>query len=310
MINTLIGQKVDQTQKFLENGKRIPVTHIAVAANSVVQVKTPEHDGYASIQLGFGNKKNAKRGVLGHSKKSGLETTPRVLREVRVEKTDDEELPQAGSFISVASVFKPGDRVAITGTTKGKGFAGVVKRHGFAGGPKTHGQSDRHRAPGSIGQGTTPGRVYKGKRMAGHMGNEIATVTNLVVVAVDEEKGILSVKGLVPGHKEGILFITKTGEEKKFVELLEVKTAREAKEAAEAEKTKIEAEKTAQEAVVEEPKREEVAEETKEEATSTTEEELKEEVKEEPAEKESASTEEASEPTETKPEEVEKEEGK
>lgn len=276
MIQTIIGKKVDQTQKFLVDGTRIPATLISVMPNSVVQVKTQEKDNYDSLQLGFGEKKNPTKPESGHSKKAGLKNTPVFLHEVRIQKTDGDEIPQSGSFISVASVLKVGDIVSITGTTKGKGFAGVVKRHGFGGGPKTHGQSDRHRAPGAIGQGTTPGRVYKGKRMAGHMGVENATVTGLVVVAVDEEAHTILVKGLVPGNKEGVLVITKTGEKKKVLELLEEKAKREAREAEESKKAEEEAQKAQPEQqVTEEP----MVEETKAEGGKQSSESLKEETK-------------------------------
>ena len=221
MIQALIGQKIDQTQTFLENGKRIPVTEVSVADNIVVQVKTDEKDKYTAVQLGTGVKKKPIKSLAGHSKKAGVENAPSLIREVAW--VGDEELPKSGDTISLETVFKPGDIVKVTGTSKGKGFAGGVKRYHFRGGPKTHGQSDRHRAPGSIGQGTTPGRVYKGKRMAGHMGVETVTVRNLVVVDVDSENKKLYVLGLVPGSKKTSLVITKIGEQKKFVRLLSVK---------------------------------------------------------------------------------------
>lgn len=218
MIQALIGQKLDQTQKFLENGQRIPVTEVLVNDNIVVQVKAEETDRYTAVQVGFGSKKNATKAVLGHVKKAKLEKAPAVIKEVALQK--GAELPEVGTNIAVETVFKPGDIISVTGTSKGKGFAGAVKRHGFGGGPKTHGQSDRHRAPGSIGQGTTPGRVYKGKRMAGHMGAETVTVQNLLVVDVDAKNKKIYVKGLVPGNKKGTILLTLTGEMKKFVPLL------------------------------------------------------------------------------------------
>jgi large subunit ribosomal protein L3 len=220
MINALIGQKIDQTQRFLENGTRIPVTMIAVADNAVLQVKTPEKDKYTAVQLGFGSKRTGTKAVLGHVKKANLTAAPKVVREVRI-LDDATELPTVGDMLAAAAVFKPGDIVAVTGTSKGKGFAGVVKRHNFRGGPKTHGQSDRHRAPGSIGQTTTPGRVYRGKRMAGHMGVETVTVKNLTVVDIDPVNKMLYVAGLIPGHRNGWVFITRTGEDKKFTPLMD-----------------------------------------------------------------------------------------
>lgn len=222
MISTLIGQKLDQAQDFLQNGKRVPVTEIAVTENVVLQIKTAESDSYAAIQLGAGTKKKPIKSALGHAKKAGQKNAPLKIREVSVKDITEDEMPQLGDFVSVDAVFKPGDMVEVTGVSKGKGFAGGVKRHGFKGGPKTHGQSDRHRAPGSIGQGTTPGRVYKGKRMAGRMGTETVTVKNLTVIDVDSEAKKLYVTGLVPGHKNSWVYITRIGEDKKFVPLLSV----------------------------------------------------------------------------------------
>jgi large subunit ribosomal protein L3 len=246
MIQTLIGKKIDQSQTFLENGKRISVTEVSVADNVVVQVKTPEKDNYTAVQLGVGSKKKPIRALAGHSKKAGLETVPTLIREVAW--VGDEELPKSGDAITVEAVFKAGDIVKVTGTSKGKGFAGGVKRYNFRGGPKTHGQSDRHRAPGSIGQGTTPGRVYKGKKMAGHMGVDTVTITNLVIVDVDPENKKLYVLGLVPGNKKAAVLITKTGEHKKFVRLLSVKLKEDEEAKIEAEKLAKEQEKMAAEA--------------------------------------------------------------
>ena len=219
MINTLIGQKVNQAQSFLQNGLRIPVTEITVTENVVLQVKTADKDAYSAVQLGAGLKKKPIKALLGHVKKSGVDKAPFKIKEVRVDNVS-EDLPGAGDSIALDSVFKPGDIVQVTGTSKGKGFAGVVRRYNFRGGPKTHGQSDRHRAPGSIGQGTTPGRVYKGKRMAGRMGSDTVTVKNLTVVDVDAENKKLYVSGLIPGHRNSWVYITRIGEDKKFVPLI------------------------------------------------------------------------------------------
>jgi large subunit ribosomal protein L3 len=241
MINVILGRKTDQTQMFLENGRRIPVTEISVADNTVMQVKTMEKDAYTAVQLGLDVKKKPIRSLAGHAKKLGLTVTPKVIREVRVVASDVEDgILKSGDAITIESVLKPGDIVTITGTSKGKGFAGVVKRHGFRGGPKTHGQSDRHRAPGSIGQGTTPGRVYKGKRMAGRMGSDTVSVANLTVVDIDTENKKLYVSGLVPGVKKGLLIVTRVGENKKYVQLLEVKQREDAAAAIEAEKAAAE----------------------------------------------------------------------
>ena len=212
-LQAIIGQKIDQTQKFLENGTRIPVTRLWVKENVVVSHKTIDKDNYSAIQLGFGQKKKAGKAQMGQTKGAGLTTAPKFLKEVRMEK----ELSSVGEVIKAEDVLKPGDMVDVTGRSKGKGFAGVVKRHGFHGGPKTHGQSDRERAPGSIGQTTTPGRVYKGKRMAGRMGNETATIRNLEVVDVSEDT--ILVKGLVPGGRNSLIMVKKVGENKKFVPL-------------------------------------------------------------------------------------------
>ena len=213
-ISSLIGTKLDQTQGFLEDGTRVPLSLISLAGNNVTQIKNAEKEGYNSVQIGLGIRKKPKKAIAGIAKKAGLDKTPRFFREVRLEDTEGVAL---GSTLSPAEVFKPGDVVDIVGTSKGKGYAGVVKRYHFKGGPRTHGQSDRERAPGSIGQTTTPGRVYKGKRMAGRMGDERVTIKNLQVL--DLEGNTLFVKGLVPGIKGGLVMITRVGKNKKFTPL-------------------------------------------------------------------------------------------
>lgn len=223
MVNTIIGKKLGQMQGFLENGTRIPMTTIMVGGNVVSQIKTMEKDGYEAVQLGFGSTNKASKPTQGHSKKAGLKETPRFFKEVKADKLDGIEL---GASINAAEVLEAGDRVDVVGTSKGKGYAGVVKRHGFHGGPKTHGQSDRHRAPGSIGQSTTPGRVYKGKRMAGRMGNEQVTVKNLEIIEINGEE--ILVKGLVPGAIGSIVTITRTGTNKKHMGLYKEPVAEEA----------------------------------------------------------------------------------
>jgi len=210
----LIGKKSEQKQAFLENGKRIPLTILTVSGNVVCQIKTADHDGYNAVQLGFSTTKKTNRAKQGHITKAGLTQMPRFFREIRV---DESVEATPGSLISVLDVLKAGDIVNITGISKGKGFAGVVKRHHFRGGPRTHGQSDRERAPGSIGQTTTPGRVYRGKRMAGHMGVDTVTVQNLEIIDVIDD--MIFVKGLVPGPRGSILTIIKVGENKKFIPL-------------------------------------------------------------------------------------------
>lgn len=197
----IIGRKIGMTQLFREDGETV-VTAIEAGPCFVTQVKTKEKDGYNAIQLGFGEARRLNSPQKGHLKGLGLF---KYLREFRVEDVSGFKL---GQKIDVA-IFKPGDLVDVTGTSKGKGFAGVVKRHHFAGGPKTHGQSDRHRAPGSVGATTFPGRVLKGTRMAGHMGDARVTVRNLQVVSVDPERHLLLVKGAVPGGRNGLLLIRK-----------------------------------------------------------------------------------------------------
>jgi len=208
-MNTLLGRKINQSQGFLENGNRIPVTAILASDNTVIAIKTLDRDKYSAVKIGFGMTKKSTKPLLGELKLANITETPQVIQEVRLEDVSSIEL---GMSIKAHDVFKPGDIVDVIGTSKGKGFAGGVKRYGFAGGPKTHGQSDRHRAPGSIGSGTTPGRVYKGKRMAGNMGRETVTIQNLSIVDVDPETKIIYVKGLVPGIINGIVRITKVGE--------------------------------------------------------------------------------------------------
>ncbi len=221
----IIGTKLDQTQAFLEDGRRIPLSTIAVSGNFVSQIKTPEKDHYSAVQLGFGSKKKGNKAEAGKQKKAGLTTTPRFFREIRLDDTTGVEV---GKEINVAEILEPGDVIDVTGTSKGKGYAGVVKRHHFKGGPRTHGQSDRERAPGSSGQTTTPGHVYKGKRMSGRMGNERVTIKNLTVI--DIKDGIVYVKGLVPGIKGSLVMISKVKEDKrskatkkKFVPLFSIK---------------------------------------------------------------------------------------
>ncbi len=203
MINEVIGRKVGMTQFFRDNGSAEGVTVVEAGPCVVVQLKTEANDGYNAAQLGFGKAKKLTSAEKGHLKDLG---EFRYLRESRL---DDISGIKVGDSIDV-SLFQPGDRVDITGITKGKGYAGVVKRHGFHGGPKTHGQSDRHRAPGSIGSTTTPGRVLKGRRMAGRMGNDKLTARNLEVIQADKEKNILIIRGSVPGGKNGLLIIGKS----------------------------------------------------------------------------------------------------
>ena len=207
MIQSIIGKKLGMTQIFRDNGKVAAVTAIEAGPCTVIQVKTVAKEGYNAAQLGFGEVKRLNSPQRGHLKGLGQF---RYLREFRV---DDIEAIEVGQKVDV-SLFKSGDLVDIIGVSKGKGFAGVVKRHHFAGGPKTHGQSDRHRAPGSIGATTSPGRVFKGMRMAGHMGNSRVTVQHLEVEEADPARNLLLVRGAVPGARNGLLLIEKSGKGK------------------------------------------------------------------------------------------------
>ncbi|MEZ4665210.1 MAG: 50S ribosomal protein L3 [Thermomicrobiales bacterium] len=200
-MQAMVGKKLGMTQVFDESGVVYPATVIECGPNVVTRIKTEEKDGYNAVQLGFGLDKRLNRPEQGHRKASGFQS--RDLREVKADSYDDIEVGQ----VFKADVFKPGQLVDVTGTSKGRGFQGGVKRHGFSGGPKTHGQSDRLRAPGSIGSSATPGRVYKGTRMAGRMGNDRVTVLSLEVLRVDPERNLLLVKGSVPGHNESLVIV-------------------------------------------------------------------------------------------------------
>ena len=204
MMKGLIGKKIGMTQIFDENGLAVPVTLIEAGPCYVTQIRNPEKDGYNAVQLGFEEVKPKRLtgGQLGHLKNNELPPL-RFLREFRVKDPQVNE----GDKLAVDDVFAVGEQVDVIGTSKGKGFQGVVKRYGFRGGPKTHGQSDRLRAPGSIGATTTPGRVFKGKRMPGHMGFERVTIHNLRVEYVDADRNLLGVRGAIPGPKGGVVMI-------------------------------------------------------------------------------------------------------
>lgn len=201
MSKTLIGRKVGMTQIFDEQGKVIPVTAIEAGPCTVVQVKTVETDGYNAIQLGFGDVKEHKviKPVKGHYTKVNLKPK-KHLREFRVDSVTEVKV---GDELK-ADTFVVGDKLDIQGTSKGKGFQGVIKRHGQSRGPMGHG-SMYHRRPGSMGSTTTPGRVFKGKRLPGHMGHVTVTIQNLEVVRVDLDKNVVLVKGSVPGANGAIL---------------------------------------------------------------------------------------------------------
>ena len=198
-VNGLLGKKIGMSQIYLDDGRVQAVTVIKAGPCTVVQVKTKVKEGYDAVQLGLVDTKRMKV----QKKSSGDLRNYRNLREFRIE---DPETAEVGQQISV-DIFKTGDLIDITGFSKGKGFAGVIKRYHFAGGPKTHGQSDRHRAPGSIGATTTPGRVFKGKKMPGHMGSRKVTSQNVEVMLVDVENNLIGVNGSVPGPKGGLVVI-------------------------------------------------------------------------------------------------------
>ncbi|WP_269900991.1 50S ribosomal protein L3 [Paenalcaligenes faecalis] len=199
----LVGRKVGMTRVFTEEGESIPVTVLDVSNNRVTQVKTPEVDGYAAVQLAYGSRRASRvnKPAVGHYAKAGVEAGS-ILKEFRLDPAKIAEL-NAGDVIAIESVFEAGQKVDVTGTTVGKGFAGTIKRHHFSGQRNSHGNSISHRAPGSIGMAQDPGRVFPGKKMAGHLGDVTRTVQNLDVVRVDAERGLLLVRGAVPGHKNG-----------------------------------------------------------------------------------------------------------
>ncbi|MEF2846199.1 MAG: 50S ribosomal protein L3 [Eggerthellaceae bacterium] len=203
MINAIYGKKVGMTQLFDEEGHVVPVTVIQADPNKVCQVKTQVSDGYDAVQLGFGTIKQHKvnKPMAGHFAKQGVEPV-RYLREVRV--TDGAE-HTVGEEVTVAN-FAEVKKVDVTGTSKGKGFAGVMRRYGFGGGPGGHG-AHFHRAPGSVGQCAYPSRVFKGVRLPGHMGCDTVTTKNLEVVRVDEDMNLIMLKGSVPGGKNGVVRI-------------------------------------------------------------------------------------------------------
>lgn len=202
----IIGKKVGMTRVFDDDGSAVPVTVIEAGPCPVLQMKTEERDGYRAVQLGFGQKKAKRtaRPEMGHAEKAGLDAAPRILREFAV--ADDEEY-EPGQEVTV-EVFEPGEKVKVTGTTKGRGFQGVVKRHGFSGRPGSHGHP-MSRTPGSIGPGTDPSRVIKGRKMPGQTGNDRATIVNLEVVRIDPERNLLFVKGGVPGSRNSHVLIQK-----------------------------------------------------------------------------------------------------
>jgi large subunit ribosomal protein L3 len=199
-MKTLIGTKIGMTQILAEDGVMMPVTILSAGPLTVTQVKSVESDGYNAVQVGYGAGRNLSNAVAGHVKPS--QTTPKTIREIRVD-----ELPEisVGDKIT-AEIFSVGDVVDVSGTSKGKGWAGTIKRHNFERHRKTHGGKGNTRRPGSIGS-MYPQKVFKGKKMAGQMGHEQTTVKNLVVAYVDPEKNVIGVKGAVPGPRKGIVIV-------------------------------------------------------------------------------------------------------
>ena len=202
----LVGRKCGMTRVFTEDGESIPVTVIEAQPNRITQVKTVETDGYRALQVTAGARKPSRvsKPLAGHFAKAKVEAGD-LITEFRLEDADDGEF-DAGSELKV-DLFAEGQKVDVIGTSIGKGFAGAVKRHHFSMQDATHGNSLAHRAPGSIGQNQTPGRVFKGKKMAGHMGNVRRTSQNLVVVRVDADRNLLLIKGAVPGHAGGKVIV-------------------------------------------------------------------------------------------------------
>jgi large subunit ribosomal protein L3 len=206
MDKMIIGRKIGMLQVFAEDGAAVPVTAIEVEPSVVIQKKTVEKDGYDAVQLGYGRVKQNKctKPLQGHFDKANKGYF-RILKEMRSDRVQEYELGQEVTL----DIFDSGEKVDITGTTKGKGFAGVIKRHGFRGGRSTHG-SMFHRAPGSIGASAYPSRVFKGKKLPGQMGNEQKTVKNLVIWSIRSERKLMLIKGAVPGARDGYLFIRKS----------------------------------------------------------------------------------------------------
>jgi len=203
----LVGRKVGMTRIFTEDGASVPVTVLDVSNNRVSQIKTPEADGYAALQVTYGTRKASRviKPAAGHFAKAGIEAGSQI-REFRVDAETAVGF-KAGDVIAAEKIFTAGQKVDVTGTTIGKGFAGVIKRHHFSSNRASHGNSLSHNTPGSIGMAQDPGRVFPGKRMAGHLGNVTRTIQNLEVVRVDEARGLLLVRGAVPGAAEGVVIV-------------------------------------------------------------------------------------------------------
>ncbi len=202
----LVGRKCGMTRVFTDDGVSIPVTVIEAQPNRITQVKTVEIDGYRALQVAAGSRRasRVRKPAAGHFAAAKVEAGD-LMMEFRLEDTDDGEFATGNEF--KVDLFEEGQKVDVIGTSIGKGFAGAIKRHNFSMQDATHGNSLAHRAPGSIGQNQTPGRVFKGKKMAGHMGNVRRTIQNLEVVRVDMERNLLLIKGAVPGHRGGSVVV-------------------------------------------------------------------------------------------------------
>ncbi|HEX8988512.1 MAG TPA: 50S ribosomal protein L3 [Rhodocyclaceae bacterium] len=203
----LVGRKVGMTRIFAEDGTTVPVTVLDVSNNRVTQIKTPDTDGYAAVQVTFGKRRASRvsKPAAGHLAKAGVEAG-HILKEFRVA-ADQLASLKAGDVVSV-TIFQPGQVVDITGTTIGKGYAGAIKRHHFSSNRASHGNSISHNSPGSIGMAQDPGRVFPGKRMSGHLGDVKRTAQNLEIVRIDEARQLLLVKGAVPGAKGGDVIVS------------------------------------------------------------------------------------------------------
>ncbi len=215
MLNTIFATKMEMSQAWSEDGKRLPITKLKVSDNIVLSKKETQ-DKQMTLEIGYGRKKlkNVEKPLRSKLEKSGFSFGVKKIKGVKLAAATAENTLEAGQTLVLSDILTVGDVVEIQGSTKGRGFAGAMKRHGFHGGPKTHGQSDRARAVGSIGSGTTPGRIWKGKRMPGHYGCETKTVSGLVVVYINPEKQELWVNGPVPGYRTATVKISKTGKTK------------------------------------------------------------------------------------------------
>ena len=211
-IQAILGRKIGTTEMVRQTGDIDCVTAIVAGPCTITQLKTKDNDGYSAVQIGFEETKTVNKPMSGHLSATG--NNFKHLAEVRLPNPEPIE-PEAESPLNVGQVidvssFTVGDRIDVTGYSKGRGFAGTIKRHGFHGGPKTHGQSDRHRAPGSIGAGSTPGKVIKGMKMSGHYGDDKVTVQNLEVVRTDSVHNLIFVKGAIPGARNSIIYLRRS----------------------------------------------------------------------------------------------------